>query len=187
MSDLFETRKKVEEGAKWRGTITIKLDGEQQELTVRQLRDPEFWDVMTSISMDEIEALQVDLPDDEMEEFRELQDSDDLDDEEQARLEELQAKVEEDVDVFDTLSYETYEGIKQAGKYGVVPDEGDIQTALSRHTSEIEEEYGDMSNESARQYVQDYVVDPMVEESTDLASVAIGIKALGETLGESGN
>jgi hypothetical protein len=187
MSDLFETREKTEKGAQWRGEITVTIGGDQQTLAVRQLRDPEFWDVMTDVDTDELSDLQGDLPEDEMEEFRDLQEKDDLDEEEEGRLEELQERLEDEINVFDALSYETYQGIKQAGKYGIVPDQGDIRTALVEHADAIEEEYGGTAEDDAEQYVQDNVINPMIERSTNLASVAIGIKSLGKTLGDAGN
>lgn len=189
MSDLFEARRKTEDAANWRGTINVSIDGDGTEnLTVRQLYDPEFWEVMSQIDTDELEELQADLPEDKMERFRELQNADELSDEEDEELADLQAEVEEeDLNIFEVLSFETYQGIKTAAKYGVVPDEADIRTALADHTDEIAEQYGGTSHEDAEQFVNDHVVHPMIEESTNLASFAIGVKALGETLGDSGN
>lgn len=188
MSDLFEAREKTEKGADWRGTINVDIDGETHELTVRQLVDPEFWEVMTYVDTDELQSLQADLPEEKMEEFQELQTKDNLTEEEEDRLEELTAEVEdEDVDLFDALSYETYQGIKLAAEYGVEPDEEDIRRALTQHTGDIEEQYGGTSHDDARQYVNDHVIKPMIEESTDFTSFAIGVRALGQTLGDEGN
>lgn len=188
MSDLFEAREKTEKGAEWRGTINVDIDGETHELTVRQLVDPEFWEVMTYIDTDELAELQADLPEEKMDEFQDLQTKDSLTDEEEQRLEELTEEVEEeDIDLFDALSYETYKGIKLAAEYGVEPDEEDIRTALTQHTAEISDQYGGTSNDEARQYVNDHVIKPMIENSTDFTSFAIGVRALGETLGDEGN
>lgn len=189
MSDLFEARRKTEDAANWRGTINVSIDGDGTEnLTVRQLYDPEFWEVMSQIDTEELEELQADLPEDKMERFRELQNADELSDEEDEELADLQSEVEEeDLNIFEVLSFETYQGIKTAAKYGVVPDESDIRTALTDHTDEIAEQYGGTSHDDAEQFVNDHVVHPMIEESTNLASFAIGVKALGETLGDSGN
>jgi len=188
MSDLFEVREKTERGAQWRGTISVTIDDEQKELTVRQLRDTEFWEVMSSIDTDELENLQTELPEETMDEYEELQNKDSLTDDERERLDNLQEEVENaDVNIFDVLSRDTYEGLKQAAKYGVEPDEADVQTALTQHVNEIEDQYGGTSHEDARQYVQDHVIEPMVERSTDFTSFAIGIRALGETLDSEGN
>lgn len=188
MSDLFETREKVEKGAEWRGTIQVELDGDVHELTARQLRDTEFWEVMSSIDTDELDELQSDLPEEKMEEFRDLQQSDSLTDEEEERLQELQGEVgEEDINLFDTLSESTYKGIKQAAKYGIEPDGRDVQEALTRFTDEINDKYGGTAEKHAREYVNDHVVEPMIERSTNFASFAIGVRVLGETLGGEGN
>lgn len=189
MSDLFEARRKTEDAANWRGSINVSIDGEDTEsLTVRQLFDPEFWEVMSQIDTDELAELQADLPEEKMEKFRELQNKDDLTEEEEQEFANLQNEVEEeDIDIFGTLSFETYNGLKTAAKYGVVPDESDIQMALAEHADEIADQYGGTSHEDAEKYVQDHVIDPMIEQSTNLASFAIGVKALGETLGDTKN
>jgi hypothetical protein len=188
MSDLFEAREKTEKGAEWRGSINVDINDETHELTVRQLRDPEQWEVMAQIDLDELEALQGELPEEEMEELQELQEADRLSDDEEDRLEELQAEIEdEDIDLFDTLSYETYEGLKKTAKYGVEPDDADIRNALAESVEEIREMYGGSSNDDARQYLQDQMIAPMIEESTDFTSFAIGVKVLGETLGDTKN
>lgn len=188
MSDLFEAREKVEKGAEWRGEINAEIDGETQQLTVRQLFDPEQWEVMSQIDMDELEALQEDLPEDKMEELAELRDSDSLTDDEQDRLEELQDELDDgDINIFDELSYETYKGLMTAAKYGIVPDDADVRYALTNHADEIEESYGSLSNDAAKQYVNDTVITPMIERSTDFTSFAIGVKVIGETLGDTKN
>mgnify|MGYP006280527213 CR=1 FL=1 len=187
MSDLFETRQKAEEGINWRGSITVPVDGEQKELTVRQLRDPEFWEVMTLIDLDEIEELQGDLPEDDMEEYRELADKDELDDQQQNRLASLEEQLNDEINIFDAISLQTYNGIVKAAKYCVEPDNADVQQALGMHAAEIEEQYGAATQEAAEKYVNKNVVKPMIDDFTDLTSFAIGMKSLEKTLEDEGN
>lgn len=188
MSDLFEVRKKVEEGASWRGDIQVSIDDDTQTLTVRQLRDTEFWDVMSDIDTDELEDLQGDLPDDLMEEYNDLQNADSLDEEEEERLEELQDKLEtEDFDLFDSVSRDTYRGLKKAAKYGIEPDEQDVQHVLTTFTDELQSKYGETSRDAAVNYVNDHVIGPMIDESTDFVSFAIGIRVFQATLDDAGN
>lgn len=189
MSDLFEVRQKTEEGAEWRGTINVSIDDEHHELSVRQLRDPEFWEVMSKVDTEELESLQDALPEEKMEAYQELQDKeDDLTDEEADRLAVLQDEVENaDINIFDALSKETYDGLVTAAKYGVEPDESDIQRALANYTDDITEAYGSPTNDNARKYLNDKVIAPMIDRSTNFTSFAIGVKALGETLDGEGN
>lgn len=188
MSDLFEARAKTEKGADWRGSINVSINETEHNLTVRQLRDPEQWEVMSQIDTDELEALQSELPEEKMEEYRDLSEKDTLTDDEQARLTELESSVEDsDLNLFDALSFETYKGLKQAAKYGVEPDQEDIRTALTQHTDTIQERYGGTSNDEAKQFVNDTAIESMIEESTDFTSFAIGVKVLGETLGDTKN
>lgn len=188
MSDLFETRSKTEQGAEWRGNITISMDGEQLNLTVRQLRDPEFWEVMSLVDTDELKELQNQLPEDKMEEFKDLRNQEDLSDADQDRLETLQNELENaEVDMFDIISPETFEGIRKSAKYGVEPDAEDKREALIEHGDEIEEEYGRTSDEEAAKYVNDKVIHPMIDRMTGFTSFTIGIKCLTETIGDTGN
>lgn len=188
MSDLFEARQKTEEGASWRDTVTVDIDGEEYDLQLRQLVDPEFWEVMSLVDEQELQELQDDLPEDKMEEFRDLQQADDRTEEQEERLSELQAEMEdEDLNVFDALSYETYKGLVKAAKYGIEPDEADCRAALAEHAAEIEERYGAKTQENARTFLNEEEVAPLVERSTDFTSFVLGVKVLGATIGDEGN
>lgn len=188
MSDLFEAREKVEKGASWRGSINVNIDDTNQNLSVRQLRDPEQWEIMQQIDTDELDSLQDDLPEDKMDELHDLQEADTLSEDDEDRLEKLQTELEgEDINIFEKLSYETYNGLKQAAKYGTEPDEEDIRYALTNKTDDIEDTYGSVNRDNAKQYINDDVINPMIERSTNFASFAIGIKVLGETLGDTKN
>lgn len=188
MSDLFTTRKKVEEGAEWRGSININIDDEQQQLCVRQLRDPEFWEVMSQIDIDELESLGGDLPEDELEEFQELRDKDSLTDAEEQRLEALQNDLEnQEGTLFDNISTETFEGVRLAAKYGAEPDNEDKRDAIRDFAQEIENDYGQVTDETAEQWVNDNIIHPMMDASTDFTSFSIGVKVLTETLEKKGN
>lgn len=188
MSDLFETREKVEEGANWRGEISVAIDGDTQELCVRQLRDPEFWEVMSLVDTDELDQLQDALPEDKMEEFADLRDADDLNEADEERLEKLQEELEEgEVDMFDIISTDTFEGIRKAAKYGVEPDEEDKREALVEMGDEIEDQYGRTTHEEAANYINDQVIYPMIEKSTNFTSFTIGIKVISESIGDTGN
>ena len=188
MSDLFEVREKTESGANWRGDINVVIDDEHHDLTVRQLVDPEFWEVMSLIDTDELSELESALPEDKMEEYDDLQEKDDLSGEEKERLNELESEIEDaDINLFDTLSKDTYDGLVTAAKYGVEPDAEDVRYALANFTDEIDEMYGGTSNEDAEEYVNEQIIEPMIDRSTDFTSFAIGIKVVGETLDDEGN
>lgn len=187
MSDLFKAREKTEKGEEWRTTINVEVDDEILEFSVRQLVDPEFWEVMSMVDLDELEDLQDSLDDEQVEELRELRNKDELSEEEEERFSELQEAAEEGVEIFDALSMETFKGIQTAAKYCLEPDEDDIQYALIERREDIADMYGDPDREKAEQYVQDHVIEPTIDNATDLTSVAIGVEAIGETLGDEGN
>lgn len=187
MSDLNSATQKVKEGINWRGTIRVEIEGEEHELTVRQLRDGEFREVMSMIDQDELDELRSELPEDEMEEYRDLQTKEDLDEEEQERLDEIRAELEESTtDMFDVLSESTFEGIRKAGKYAVEPDEEDMQAAFRERAAEIEREYGVkvQTPEDVEPALQDDI-EQMIEDATGLVSFTIGMQALVESVGES--
>lgn len=189
MSDLFEVRQKTEEGTEWRGEITVPIDGETKQLTVRQLVDTEFWEIGSYIDFDELESLEEveDLDEDKIDELRELTEKDDLSDDESERLSELEQELDTEFTIFDEISMDTFTGIKKTAKYCVEPDKNDIASAMAEHAAEVEEEHGTASQEHTREWLNDNVIDPMIEESTDLTSFIIGMKALEATLDDEGN
>jgi hypothetical protein len=185
MSDLNSVRAKTNEGAAWRGTIRVTIEDDEHELTVRQLTDPEFFKVMSLIDRDELQSLRDDLPDELMDEYQELQRKENLDDEESERFAELEQQLEgSSVDLFDKLSYETFEGIRKCAKLAVEPDEDDIEHAFRNRAREIEREYETAvkTPEDVKPALQDDI-DKMIDQSTDFTSFAIGIQSLVETVG----
>lgn len=191
MSDLLDVKQKVQEGIEWRGTIQVQLDDEEEhELSIRQLRDPELREVLDLIDRDELEELSGDLPEDEIEEMRELQRRDaELSEDEQERLEELRDHLEEEAgDVLDVLSEETFTGIRRCAKHAIEPDGEDLEEAFKNRASAIEREYGYQVKhpEDVKPALQDEI-DEMVDDATNFASINLGIQCLLETVGEEGN
>lgn len=191
MSDLGKLTQKTKEGKDWRGTITVEDDGDEMELTIRNLVSPEVEEVFRLIDRDELSRLQDELPQDEMEERRELLDidEDERTEEEQERLDELSEKLRgEHMKLFDILSEETFKGIRQAGKYAVVPDQDDMREALRERAFEIEEEHGERVSKPEDTF--DFLKDELewvIENSTDFVGFQIGMKVLRETGGDEGN
>lgn len=190
MSDLSTVKNKVREGKEWRGTITVSLDEEETaELTVRQLVDPEFEEVMDLIDKDELRSLREDLPEDLMDEYHELQDMEELDEEQEERLVEIQGIIEEETpDLFDALSSSTFEGIRLAAKYAVEPDEEDLREAFVERAAEIEEEYGVkvQTPDDVRPALQDEW-EETVDSSVNFIAFTIGMEALIATAEDEGN
>lgn len=193
MSDLFGVREKTVEGDEWRGTVRLTLDGVEHELSVRQLRDPEFFRVMKRIDRDELKSLREELPDDLMEEYRELQEEEDLSDEERERLSEIEEELnQETTSLFDALSEETFQGIVECAYYGVEPDNDDLRKALFEYADEIKEEYGvepkTDKDEVVHQFVKEKIIqEDILDRSTGFQSFIIGMQVLIETVGAQGN
>ena len=189
MSDLFDVREKTEKGKEWRGEITVPMDGESKTLTVRQLVDTEFWEVGSYIDFDELQNLEdvEDLDEEKVDELRELSEQDDLTDGEEERMAELEQELDTEFNIFDAISMDTFLGIKKTAKYCVEPDENDIVNVMNNHAAEIEADYGLADHENAREYVNENVIAPMIDDSTDLTSFMIGMKALEATLETEGN
>lgn len=186
MSDLNAVREKVAEGAEWRGTIRVNIADTEMELTVRQLKDPEFFEVMSMVDREELQQLRESLPEDEMDEYRELQRAEELTDEERERFNELESELEENsVSMFEVLSEETFEGIRRCAKYAVEPDRQDLEQAFRERAAEIEREYGVKVSEpdDVRVALQDDI-ESMIDNATDFTSFTIGIQALVQTVGQ---
>lgn len=189
MSDLGAVKQKLKEGREWRGTINVEIDDEELSLTVRQLVDPELEEVLGLIDRDELKDLRSDYPDDLMDELKELQRADDLDEEESERLSELQEEMEDyDVDMFNVLSQDTFKGIRKAAIYGVEPSDEDLREALAERAHEIEREYGVQVREpeDVKPALQEEW-EENVKNATDFLSFQIGMQVLVETVGDEGN
>ena len=198
MSDFFEVREKTVEGAQWRGSISLTHETEEgiqveRQLTVRQLRDPEFFKVMKMIDRDELNELQDNMPKDLMNEYNELQDQEELDEEEVERLSELEDEIEAEApNMFEVLSEETFNGIRKAGEYGVEPDPEDLRKILYEYADEVEEAYDvepkSDADDCVYNYFKEYLLPDMLDKSTDFQSFVIGMEVLVETMGgEEGN
>lgn len=189
MSDLDKLGQKVVEGKEWRGSITVEIDDEELELTVRQLTDGEFREVMDCIDRDELAELQNDMDEEDLERYRELTEKDELTEEESEELSDIQAELEESTtNIFDALSESTFNGIQQCAKYCVVPDEEDIQEVFREQASVVEREYGIKVSEpeDVRPFVEDRI-EQWVEDATNMVSFRLGMKALVETVGDEKN
>lgn len=191
MSDFHSVKQKVKEGTEWRGTIRVNIDDEEHELTIRQLRDPEFEEVMRLIDRSELQELQEQLPEEAQEEYQELsQQEEELTEAESERLAELEETIEEESpDMFDIFSDDTFEGIRRCAKYAVEPDEEDLQRAFRERAPQIESEYGIKvrTPEDVEPALQDDI-EYMIDNAVDFTSFTIGIQCLVETVGdEEGN
>ena len=191
MSDLHKVRQKAAEGKDWRGTIRVMLGDDEAELSVRQLKDPEFFEVMSMIDQDELKALQGDLPEEVMARYTELQEKDELTDEESEEFADLEAELNDvSANLFQVLSRQTFNGILLCAKYAVEPDEADLRSALMDDTWVIEKEqegYGPIKTPEDCYEPMKEEVEEMIESLTDFTSFSIGIQALIETVGDAGN
>ena len=191
MSDIHTLTKKTKEGKEWRGTIVVEDDGDEMELTVRNLTSPEIEDVFRLIDRDELERLREELPQDKMEERTELleMDEDERTEEEQERLDELTDELQgAHMKMFDILGKETFDGIRLAAKKGVVPDEEDMEHALKNRATEIEKETGASVRypEDTFDFLKDELIDS-IENNTRFIGFQIGMKVLQKTGESEGN
>jgi hypothetical protein len=191
MSDMNTLVQKTREGQEWRGTITVNDDGDEVELTVRNLTSPEIEEVFRLIDREEFDTLEEELPKEKMEKRRELLDigEEERDEEEEARLEELNEELKgEHMKMFDILSADTFKGIRLAAKKGVEPDEDDMAEALRDRAYEIEEETGRRVErpEDTHDFLKEEL-EEVVENSTRFVGFQIGMKVLQETGAEEGN
>ena len=192
MSDLYKLRQKATEGKAWRGSINVQVDGDDLELAVRQLTDPEFYEVMSLIDIDEVSGdAMADMPDDELERYNELVMADELSDEEaeeMAELEELLA--DSSGNMFQEISQDTFEGILLCAEYAVEPTDEDLMAFFDDHEwlSQIEDEHGVTikTPDDCHEYVKSDLQD-IIRNLTDFSSFNIGIQALIETIDDTEN
>lgn len=197
MSDFFTLRTKVQEGKHWRGTINVSYAGETMELSIRQLRDPEMQTVLSKIDQNELEELKTNLPEEESAEYRELMQKDELTEDEEERLMDLQDMLDDDnLNIFDVLSDETFEAFRDAARYCVVPDDEDIAQAFQDHTfiEHVQEEYNIEVRTPDDIYDKEEDEGPLkdlmiktINDMQNFGSFSIGMQALKETVGDEKN
>lgn len=145
MSDWAKVRRTAIEGVKNRKTVEVEYEGETVEFTVRQLLDPEYFDVMSDINLEHLMDLQGDITQDEAERMLELIEIDDRTDEEESELEDLKAKAGDvNESFFDVVDDDTYQALRRCAMYVIVPDHEDVIEMFQdgQFVSYVEEEYG---------------------------------------------
>jgi hypothetical protein len=137
---------------------------------------------MHKVDMDEVRSLQNDIPEDVMDEYTDLDPDEDAE-----RIAELEEEID-DVSLFDKLSLETFNGIQQAAKFGVEPDDNDVAYAQENEAKKLVEKYGSPVTEAnAREHIQESVIGPMIEDATNFESFAIGMEVITQTTSAEGN
>lgn len=191
MSDFGKIEQKTVQGVEWRGTISVVIDGEDAELSVRQLVEPEFREVMSYIDTDELKNLRGNIDDDMWDEYQELQQTEERTEEQNDRLAEITEELESDTgNIFDTLSDETFKGLSLAAKYGVEPDDADLAERFRdpEYVARVEKEYGiDVRTpDDLYKPLKDDIA-WVFDNNTDFLSFTVGIQVLLETGGDEKN
>lgn len=190
MSDLHVLREKTAKGKDWRGTIRVMLEDQEIELTVRQLTDPEMFEIMSMVDMQELKSLRGDLPEDELERFYDLQDKDELTEDEEEEFSELEEQLnEKSANLFEELSRETFKGIVKCAEYCVEPDAEDLKHYFMDDgwVAQKEKEYGEIKTpEDCYEPLKDDLGED-INAMTNFTSFNIGIMALMESVGDSKN
>ena len=190
MSDLHVLREKTAKGKDWRGTIRVMLEDTEIELTVRQLTDPEMFEVMSMIDMEEVKSLRGDLPEEQLERFYDLQDKDELTEDEEEEFSELEELLnDKSSNLFENLSKETFNGIVTCAEYCVEPDNEDLKEAFMQDgwVAQKEKEYGEIKTpEDCYEPLKDDLRKD-IRNMTNFTSFNIGIMALMESVGDSKN
>lgn len=190
MSDYFKSREKLVQGRDWRGSITVSIDDEEYEWTVRQLSDDEYFDVISDLDTSSIKEYREEIDEDAIEEYHELtdKDEDELSEDERERLRELRDEIE-DSNILNEIDEDTFNALRRAGKYGVTPDEEDIDHVMGLAISEVESLFGVDVNRDAgftRDDAYELVKEDMkrnLEQATDFVSFEVGLEVLNATMG----
>lgn len=204
MSDFKRLRGKTIEGRAWRGTITVTIDGEDMELSIRQMTDGEYYDVTNRIDMGELKSIRDVLPTDIVNEYRELQEREELNDGEQKRKEQLEEELAAaDTNFVKSISGDTFDAVVDCAKYCVVPDIQDVNDMFmdNEYIAYVEEEYGfrpqtpkDLYDPEKDGKTDEWAgplkdeMQSIIDQQTGLMSFVIGLMCFIETMGgEEGN
>jgi len=191
--DYFRSREKLVKGNEWRGEITVTIDDEDYQWTVRQLEDDEYYDVIADIDRKGLRQFREEVDQDRLDRYRELRDKkndleedEELSDEEQEELEELRDEFE-DMSILDRIDKRTFNAVRRAGRYGVVPSEEDVNYVMNELTKkEIGEMFGvTIEGALTPDDVYDILKEDMKERlksSTDFVSFEVGLQVLNSTM-----
>ena len=190
MSGFNKLREKAAKGQEWRGDITVGSGDDALDLKIRQLNDPEYYEVMSGINHDELEELGDMMPEDDLERFRELDDMDDRTEEQEAEMQLLEEDLNrQSAQIFKIMSKETFEAIRTAAKYGVVPSEDDVREMMMDDSwVKDKEDMGyDVSHYDGAYEALNDETPMIIDGQTDLESFEIGMEVIYETVGGEGN
>jgi hypothetical protein len=129
-----KARNKITDGTDWRGTVAVPLGDETIEIGHRLLTESEFFRVKEAIDLAELQQYEDEAMDDEMERLQELQakNDDDLTPTEQEELEELSTKLAvKQSELQDKLGDDVYEELLWAGRKAIHPTDEDVSEFMN--------------------------------------------------------
>lgn len=202
MSGWFQAREKIAEGKNWRGTINAPIGDDVHDLTVRQLRDKEWYKVRRGMNTDGLKELREDLDEEKSDRYRELQGKDELSDDEKEEMKELEDELASTTqELFDALDEDTFDAVVFAAKCALEPSEEDAREFLELLPQEKADIIDHLDRDEAsrirdledakRVLRQD--MKEMVDYMTGFSSFSIGMRAIRESTevmrddGDSGN
>lgn len=129
-----KARNKITEGKEWRGSVPVPLGGETIDIGHRLLTESEFFRVKEAIDLAELSQYEDEAMDGEMERLQELQAKDDeeLSSAEQEELEELSTKLAvKQSELQDKLGDDVYKELLWAGRKAIHPTDEDVQEFMN--------------------------------------------------------
>jgi hypothetical protein len=134
---------KIQQGDEWRETANVPVAGDTFEMEIRMLTEDERLDeVIPRIDMAALQEHEDSGQSDAEERIEELQSKDDLTEAEQEELDEAQQELStQEVELLNSLGSDTLGAIRDAGRMGVEPTDGDVDVVLNTSPSECRERF----------------------------------------------
>ncbi len=187
-SGALKLRNKIQEGRNWRETVSLRIDDEKIEIKVRQLEDPEFWKVKEKINEDKMEEIGNNIDQEKVNKYDELSEKEELTDQEKQEFDKLETQIENEIlSAINDFDMDTFEGIVDAGKYGVVIDQESIDEVGSMTPAEQKDMFGETfkNGEEIRKFLKDDL-QHQIEHATNLVSFLLGMTVLDATTEDEG-
>lgn len=175
---------KLQEGIDWRGSTTIEIDGDEIDVTYRQLYDREEAQYREKIDLQPFQKAQKNLDEEERDRLQDLANVDDPTDAEREELENLQSQAGlSDGEMSSITEGESADALIEVAKCGIMPTPDDVDYAWEKPESWKIENYGKAPKQKGemRKLIKDSM-ENLLEKSTDRAAILLGLRVYIDTL-----
>jgi len=193
---MVRADRKITDAEEWRGDVNVSLGGETVTFKHRLMNEGEFLTVKQALNLSELQSEEADDnvgQTDAQERLLELQQKEELDEQEEAELEDLSQKVAAQTDRIErALGEDGYKLLMAMGKKCICPSDEDVEYVYNASPGEMKEHLGveTLPQPLTKSVVREHLSDKLGEMITNQPypiKLNVGMQALSETISVLGN